>query len=311
MSNVRRIHSIMFGVLAQSWAQRRRGGILGWMKLHGLTLILITMLQLSAQPRVLVHGHRGARAVLPENTLPAFEYAMQAGADVLELDMAVTKDDVVVVSHDLSMNRKICRGPEGESRIRFLTLAEVRAFDCGAAANPDFPKQKAIPGTRMPTLDEVLALASKGSFEFNIETKIDSKKPELTPEPAAYARLVVDAVQRHQLERRVIVQSFDFRTLHEIRKLAPGIRLSALYGGFPKDFVKISHEAGGAPIVSPHHLLVTKGKVRKAHEHKLQVVPWTANTPRAWDKLIAAKVDAIITDDPAALVGHLKAKGLR
>ena len=276
-----------------------------------VVLFVAMALAASAQPRILVHGHRGARAVLPENTLPAFEHAIAAGADMIELDLAVTKDNVLVVSHDPAVNRRICTGPEGETRIRFMTLAEVKAFDCGAKANPEFPKQTAVPGTLIPTLDEALALAPKGSFGFNIETKIDAKKPELAPDPAAFARLLVDAIRRHKIEARVMVQSFDFRILKEVHAIAPDLKLCALYGGLPKDLVKISKEAGGVPIVAPHHRLVTKGKVRKAHKNGLQVVPWTVNTPGAWDKMIRAGVDAIITDDPAALIAHLKSKGLR
>lgn len=273
--------------------------------------LLMTMLLAEAAPKILVHGHRGARAVRPENTLPAFEYAIQAGVDVLELDMAVTKDNVLVVSHDLTMNRKICQGPEGPTAIRELTLAQFKQWDCGTLKNPDYPKQQPVPGTRKPTLDEVFALAGRGSFEFNIETKIDSKKQELTPDPASYARLVVDAIRRHGLEKRVMVQSFDFRTLAEVKKLAPEIRLSALYAGLPKSLVKISQEAGDAPIVSPHWMLVTKKKVKEAHEKGLQVVPWTANSPAAWKKLAKAQVDAIISDDPAALIDWLKKEGRR
>ncbi len=124
-------------------------------------LILLLSACLDAAPKIQVHGHRGARAVRPENTIPAFEYAIAAGADVLELDLAVTKDNQLVVSHDLHMNRKICRGPEGETAIRALTLAEIRAWDCGALKNPEFPRQQTVPGTRMPTLDEVFALAPR------------------------------------------------------------------------------------------------------------------------------------------------------
>jgi glycerophosphoryl diester phosphodiesterase len=274
-------------------------------------LLLGAVTMAEAAPRIQVHGHRGARAVRPENTLPAFEYAISVGVDVLELDLAVTKDGVLVVSHDSSMNRKICKGPEGETAIHKLTLAQVREWDCGTLKNPDFKRQQPVPGTKMPTLDEVLALAPKGSFEFNIETKIDPKHPDLAPEPRIFAQLVADAVRKHKLEKRVMIQSFDFRTLHALKEMAPELRLSALYGGMPKDLVDIAKEAGGVPIVSPHYLLVTKGKVEKAHRAGIQVVPWTPNSAGAWDRMIGDGVDAIITDDPAALIEHLKAKGLR
>src|SRR5258705_1556459 len=106
-----------------------------------------------------VHGHRGARAMRPENTLPAFEYAIGAGVDALELDLAVTKDDHLVVSHDPVINAEICSGPGQPRPIRTLTLAELRHWDCGGKRNPAYPKQTPVPGTRIPTLDEVLALA--------------------------------------------------------------------------------------------------------------------------------------------------------
>jgi glycerophosphoryl diester phosphodiesterase len=251
----------------------------------------------------------------PENTLPAFEYAISAGVDVLELDMAVTKDNVIVVSHDPYLEPPVCTGPTDHPRgakatIHELTLAEVREWDCGKTQNPGFPKQTPVPGTRMPTLEEVFALAPRGEFQFNIETKSFPDHPELTPPPEEFARMVLEMVRKHGLEKRVLLQSFDFRTLHAMKKLAPEIRLVALWEGDGRDFVSIARDAG-ADIVSPQFRLVTPEKVRAAHEAGLQVVPWTADTPADWDKLISAQVDAIITDDPAELIGHLKKKGLR
>ena len=170
---------------------------------------------------------------------------------------------------------------------------------------PAYPRQQAVPGTRMPTLDEVFALAPKGRFDFNIETKSSPQHPEYTPPPEEFARMVLDQIRKHHLESRVILQSFDFRTLLAMKKLAPEIRRSALYEGPARDFVQIAKEAG-AQIVSPAIRLVTPEQVAAAHAAGLQVVPWTANTPQEWDRLIAAKVDAIISDDPAALIAHLK-----
>jgi glycerophosphoryl diester phosphodiesterase len=132
----------------------------------------------------------------------------------------------------------------------------------------------------------------------------------LTPTPEKFARLVLDCVQRHGLESRVMLQSFDFRTLHAMKALAPGLRLSALYEKGPESFVDVARRAG-AGIVSPEKALVTPEKVSAAHAAGLQVVPWTANTPADWDELVAARVDAIISDDPAALIAYLKEKKLR
>jgi glycerophosphoryl diester phosphodiesterase len=259
----------------------------------------------AADGRILVHGHRGARALRPENTLPAFEYAIGVGVDVIELDLAVTKDNVVVVSHDPILPSVICKGPKERPAIRELTLAELRQYDCGSLRNPAYPRQVPVPGARVPTLDEVFALAPRGTFEFNIETKMSEGHPELAPEPAEFARLVLEAIRRHKLEKRVMVQSFDWRTLHALKKLAPDVRRSALYEKGQKDFVSIGREAD-ATIVSPHYSLVTPDKVKAAHAAGLQVVPWTPNTPAEWERMVNASVDAIITDDPAALIDYLK-----
>jgi glycerophosphoryl diester phosphodiesterase len=255
--------------------------------------------------RIEVHGHRGARALRPENTLPAFEYAIAQGVDVRELDMGVTKDGVVVVSHDPILQAPVCSGPRPRAAIHELTLAEVRQWDCGRVQNPGFPRQQTVPGTRVPTLEDVFALAPKGTFQFNIETKIFAEHPELAPPPGEFVRLVLALIRKHHLESRVILQSFDFRTLHEMKKQAPEIKLAALYAGPPKSFVEIVKEAG-ADMISPEHRLVTPERVRESHAAGFPVVPWTADTPADWDRLVAAGVDAIITDDPAGLIAHLK-----
>lgn len=272
-------------------------------------LLVISGMSIHAASSILVHGHRGARAVRPENTLPAFEYAIQIGVDVLELDVAVTKDNVLVVSHDPRMNADYCTPPagwKGTNVIREMTLAELKQWDCGAKVNPKFPRQVAVPGTKVPTLDEVYALAGRGKFEFNVETKIFAKYPQLTPEPEEFARLMVEAIRRHKLEKRVMVQSFDFRTLKAVKAIAPEIRLSALFEAVGMGDVVEATVATGAQVCSPHLRRVNAKMVERAHAAGLQVVPWTANEPEEWKKLVEAGVDAIISDDPAALLAYLK-----
>jgi len=285
-----------------------------------------------------VQGHRGARAMRPENTLPAFEYAIAAGADALELDMAVTKDNVVVISHDPVLRPPVCSGPQPLAVIHRLTLAELRKWDCGAIQNPEFATQQTVSGTRMPTLDEVFQLAGKGKFRFNIETKIFPNRtsqaaaeamvkrlgldpesesgrsalatamavgPDVTPSPEDFVKLVLASIRKFHLEDRIILQSFDYRTLHAMKKIAPEILLSALSSDRGLSFVEIARDAD-AQIVSPAFFTVTPEKVREAHAAGLQVIPWTANKPADWDRLIAAQVDAIITDDPAGLLAYLR-----
>jgi glycerophosphoryl diester phosphodiesterase len=240
-----------------------------------------------------VHGHRGARARLPENTLPAFAYAIGLGVDALEMDLAVTKDGVIVISHDPILQQPLCTGPQASAVIRELTFAEVRQWDCGA-------------GSRVPTLDEAFQLAGLGAFDYHIEIKSFPDQPQYTPPPEEFARIVLEKIRHYRLERRVAVLSFDFRTLVAMRRIAPDFRLSALTESDPRDFAAIAKEAADAEIVSPDFHLVTPQKVAAAHATGLQVVPWTANTPRDWQMLVDAKVDAIVTDDPAALIEYLR-----
>jgi glycerophosphoryl diester phosphodiesterase len=216
-----------------------------------------------------VHGHRGARAVMPENTIAAFEYAIGVGVDAIEMDVVVTRDDVVVVSHDPYL-------PSG-TFIRELSAAEAA----------------------LPTLDQVFALARLGDFLFNIEAKVSEHTP---PD---FAELVLDRIGEHGVQSRVIFQSFDFEILHRMNRLAPGITLAALWEGPARSFVEIAAEAG-AGIVAPQYLLVTPEQVQASHQAGLRVIPWTANTLADWKRLIAAGVDGIITDDPAALIAYLR-----
>src|ERR1700738_4974509 len=222
-----------------------------------LSMLFLAIVSTPAAVRILVHGHRGARAIYPENTIPAFEYAIKVGADVLEMDVAVTKDNVLVISHDPHLNPEICKGPQPNALIRSLTLEQVRQYDCGVLRNPRFEKQHPVPGTHIPTLGQVLGLSSHGKFEYNIETKSFPDHPEYTPTPEVFAKMMLDEIRKHKLEARAIVQSFDFRTLRAMKRLAPEIRLSALYEGTPRDFVEIARDAGGAQIISPDFQLVT------------------------------------------------------
>jgi glycerophosphoryl diester phosphodiesterase len=274
---------------------------------------------------ILVHGHRGARAWRPENTIPAFQFAIDHGVDVLELDLAVTKDNVLVVSHNPTLapnsypGERICKGPAlaPQTPIHTMTLAEVRQYDCGSVALASFPTQVAVPGTKVATFDEVLDLAKGTTVQFNVETKSFPNHPEFAPAPADFVALIVTAIKKHNVDpARIILQSFDWRTLTEMRKQWPAIRLSALVGAPKydglmghtdptKDFAAIA-KLTGAEIISPDFSLVTPEQVAAAHSAGAQVAPYTANKPEDWQKLADANVDAIITDDPVALLAWLR-----
>ena len=277
--------------------------------------------------KILVHGHRGARAWRPENTIPAFKFAIDHGVDVLELDLAVTKDDQLVVSHNPTLapnsypGERICKGPAlaPNTPIRTMTLAEVQQYDCGSVALAAFPTQVTVPGTKVATFDEVLDLATGTTVQFNVETKIFPNHPEMTPSPADFVALIVAAIKRHNVDpSRIILQSFDWRTLTEMRKQLPAIRLSALVGAPKydgmmghtdptKDFAAIA-KLTGAEIISPDFSLVTPEQVAAAHAGGAQVAPYTANKAQDWQKLADANVDAIITDDPVGLLAWLRAQ---
>jgi len=270
---------------------------------------------------VQVHGHRGCRAVRPENTLAAFGEAVRVGADVLELDMQATKDDVIVVSHDFYVGPELCLGPGGRRLaepvlIRSLTSTELKAYDCGSMPNARFPRQEARPGERMPSLDEVFRLTETSTepgaktVQFNIETKIVPGKPELSPDPERFASLVADVVRRHGMEKRVIVQSFDQRTLLAIKKLLPAVRISLLTSGNYLDYLAAAR-AAKADILSPDQYWITLETVQEMHRNGIQVAPWTVDEPKDWQRMLDLGVDAIITDDPEALIAFLKEKGRR
>ncbi|MCU1321033.1 MAG: glycerophosphoryl diester phosphodiesterase [Acidobacteriaceae bacterium] len=298
---------------------------------------LIALLFVGVAPAVtqtiLVHAHRGGRATRPENTIPAFEYAIKNGADMLELDLAVTKDNVLVVSHSpyltqkvyqdprmnaLLANERVCTGPSlpPGTLIHSVTLAQLKQYDCGSKTLAAFPQQVAVPHTTIPTFEAVLALAPQGTFEFNVETKIFVTQPDIAPSPEVFVKMIDKAVKRHHLESRVILQSFDFRTLHAMKTLDPKIRLSALFGqakydsfmGITDPDKSFAHIAKitGADILSPDESLVTPAEVAVAHQAHLQVVPYTVNAKEGWQKMADAHVDAIITDDPAGLLTWLR-----
>jgi glycerophosphoryl diester phosphodiesterase len=261
--------------------------------------------------KVEVHGHRGARAVRPENTLAGFRFAIEAGADAIELDVVATADDRLVVHHDLLVNPDLCSGPDGKPALRVplrtLTLDQVRALDCGRA-NPQFPRQVAVPGERIPTLEESLALvrtAGGGRVRIDVELKSAPVHPEWTPAPDRFVALVLAAIRESGLHDRVEVRSFDHRLLRLVRAADPALLTAVLVDRCLPDLVAVAR-AAGATRVAPHSEWITADDVRRLHDAGMTVVPWTANEPADWARLVAAGVDGIVTDDPEGLRSWLE-----
>ena len=289
-------------------------------------LVFGGLLLARSAPQFDVQGHRGARGVLPENTLPAFGYAADLGVTTLEMDTKVTRDGVLVVTHDSTLNPDLVRDASGEwvrdgIPLNSLTLAEVKALDVGrlrpgSAYAQRFPDQKAIDGTRMPTLREVLdAHKGRPGIRFNIETKIEPDNPDLSPTPAEFARKLVDELRAAGVQRRSTIQSFDWRTLQESRRIAPEIATVALTEADTAllqdgrwtaglrlsdhgDSVPALVAASGAQIWSPDSEMLTAESVREAHGRGLQVVPWTVNAPADLDATGRLGVDGVISDYP-------------
>jgi glycerophosphoryl diester phosphodiesterase len=250
-----------------------------------------------------IQGHRGARGHLPENTLPAFEYAAKLGVDTLELDVGVTRDGVVVVHHDRRLNPDVARAADGRwvrapaPTIFSLTFVEIQKFDVGRLRPGSeyaarFPHQKPLDGTRIPRLSEVLKLDRR----FNIETKIDPKAPDETLPPEAFARALVAEIRKAGAESRTTIQSFDFRTLKVVEREAPEIATVYLTMGAASDPAAV--KAAGARNWSPDFRDLDAAKIRAAREAGLKIIPWTVNEPADIERLIALGVDGIISDYP-------------
>lgn len=264
-----------------------------------------------AHARPEIHGHRGARARLPENTLAGFRYAITAGADVLELDLHATRDDVLVAIHDAHVAPDRCLWSDGSPlkralEVRQLDFATLRRLDCGRKEHRRFPRQKRLRASHIPTLDEVLTATKAGRnragrpIRYNIEMKSVPALSHLSPAPRRFAALVVRVLRKHRLLRRTVVQSFDARTLRAARRLAPTLRLALLTAENHVDYLALA-KAHKVQIISPNHRWILRSDVQRLHRHRVAVIPWTANTPAIWQRMLDIGVDGIITDDPAAL----------
>ncbi len=273
-----------------------------------------------SKPKIEVHGHRGCRGIRPENTMAAFKEALDSCVDVIETDMNVTEDGVIVLSHDKYINPELCLGPDKKPLkekipIISIKLEELKKYDCGSIKNPKFKNQIPIPGEKIPTLSELFEMVIKSTqtsaskVKFNLETKIVPGEPKMSPTPEVFAKAVVDIIKKYNMTDRVIIQSFDWRTLSEIRKLEPKIILSQLTEG---NYIEPEALAlTKAEIVSPWYKWTMPEYVAIMHKAGKKVIPWTINDPAVWEMAIKAQVDGIITDYPSDLIKYLQQKGLR
>jgi glycerophosphoryl diester phosphodiesterase len=293
-----------------------------------------------------IEAHRGGRALFPENTLPSFANALSMGVNTLELDIGVTSDGTIVVSHERGLNPDLARNPDGVyvappgTPFVRLRLEDVKKYDVGqirpgSRYAAQFPDQHAVPGTRIPTLREVFDLVRKSgdrNVRFNIETKIDPHHPDESPDPERFVTLLLDFLKAQKFTDRVMIQSFDWRTLQLVQKLAPAIptvyltlqkgagatifldKASDWTAGFDPaehgNSVPAAIKAAGGAIWSPYFGDVDPGLIAESHRLGMAVVVWTVNKPADMARMIDIGVDGIISDHPDLLRSVAGEKGI-
>jgi glycerophosphoryl diester phosphodiesterase len=292
---------------------------------------------LRGAPGFLIQGHRGARGLFPENTLQGFQAAHASGVTAFELDVQLTADDVVVVTHDPALNPAIVRDPDGAwldgigPRIRALSHAALSRYDIGrlrpgSALAALFPEQQPHDGARTPTLEAVLR--SLPDAVFNIELKTDPRDPDAAT-PIALADAVLAVIDRAGAAPRVMLESFDWRGPRHIRRVRPELPLAWLTraetvrdahlwwdGPVPADFAgsvarAVAAETAPASTTwSSEFTDLTEAAVQEAHALGLRVLPWTVNRPEDMRRLIAWGVDGLISDRPDRALAVAREAGL-
>jgi glycerophosphoryl diester phosphodiesterase len=272
-----------------------------------------------------LQGHRGARGLAPENTLPAFAAALAIGVSTLELDTGVTKDGVVVIHHDRRLNPDIARGPDGRwveapaPLIHALSFAELQRYDVGrlrpgSKTAQQFPAQQPADGARVPRLADLFELVRKSgnqTVRFNIETKLSPQAPEETLPPLEFARLLLAEIRTAGLEARTSIQSFDWRTLQVVEREAPEIATVYLTGRRSAESQPKAVHAAGGRIWSPSYEAMDAAALEEARALGLKVVPWTVNEPALIERLLDLGVDGLISDYPDRVRALMARRGLR
>jgi glycerophosphoryl diester phosphodiesterase len=291
-------------------------------------------------------GHRGARGLAPENTLPSFARALSLGVSALELDTAITKDDGIVISHDPSLNPDITRNKDGKwlekpgPAIHSLTFNELQQYDVGRLKpNTDyarsFPEQKAVDGTRIPRLADLFALVKKSRNDqvcFNIELKVSPLKPNETLDPETYTKRVLELIRKEGMEARTSILSFDWRTLQVVQKIAPEI--PTVYLSVQRSFDNIlAYKPEGSPWTAglqykdhgsvpkmvkaacggtwaPYFGDLTETTLKEARGLGLKVTVWTVNAPAQIKRMLDLGVDGITSDRPDLVRQAMEERGM-
>ena len=259
-------------------------------------------------------GHRGARGLLPENTIPSFIKALDYGVNTLELDVVVSKDSQIIVSHEPWFSHHICSKPDGSSvseeeekslKIYEMTYKEIKRYDCGMRGNLRFPDQqpmKVFKPSFMEMVANVDLHCKKNKLplpHYNVEIK---SQPEyygiFTPAPADFVRLLLKEIELLDIQDRVNLQSFDFNILKEVKRQAPDISMAMLIDNTKSVDANLKALGFTPPIYSPYYMLLNEEMIKEIHAKGMRIVPWTVNDPLIMKKFVALGIDGIITDYP-------------
>ncbi len=261
-----------------------------------------------------IEGHRGARGLVPENTIPSFLKALEFGVDTLELDVVISRDNQIVVSHEpwfasvISLDKNgnpIPEDKEKEFNIYKMDYAEIKLFDVGSLGNKGFPEQQKMK-IHKPLLKEVFSEVQKyirknklKQVRYNIEIKSNPAGDNVYhPVTSVFARLIYDEVLANKMQKNVIIQSFDVRPLQELRKLPVKLPLALLVGnkdGIEKSIANLGFQPD---TYSPHFSLVDEATVAYCRERNIKIVPWTVNEIADLERMKKFDLDGIITDYP-------------
>ncbi|MGC9383982.1 MAG: glycerophosphodiester phosphodiesterase [Kosmotogaceae bacterium] len=301
-----------------------------------IALVAILVVSVSFSERILpyfdLEGHRGCRGLRPENTMAAFEHALEIGVTTLEMDTVITADRVIVISHDRSLNPQKTRinGTfiTEEILIKDLTYEELSQYDVGVMRSDyDWPRQKVIPGAKIPRLEDVFILVKEyeelhdRKIMLNIETKISPSAPEESYPPEEFVDMLLELIEEYEMEDRVIIQSFYWKTIMLAKEKNPSIKTAALlssstmlstkwlnglrFASFGFDVGKLV-KASGADYFSPRYSDCSEVWIERSHEQGIPVIPWTINDKETMQRFIEKGVDGIITDYPDVLKNLLE-----
>jgi glycerophosphoryl diester phosphodiesterase len=283
-----------------------------------LVILLAVSFQTAAQNKIDMQAHRGGRGLMPENSIEAMIWAIDQGVQTLELDLVISKDGQVVVSHDTYMASDFMLKPDGteiskteEKQLLLYAMdyEQIKSYDGGSKVHPQFSEQKKL-STYKPLftalIDSVEHYIAKNKLKpvaYNVEIKSSVKGDQVAhPAPEEFVQRVMEVVNSKKIGQRTIVQSFDVRPLQVLHRDFPKQKVSFLIAN--KDDLKtnLSHLGFRPDALSPYFSLVTPELVKEAHDLKIAVIPWTVNTVEDLKKMADMHVDGIISDFPNLLV---------